>query len=275
MLITLIKGIDSMAIIKKDIIYDKDKNLATDIYYPNDTSSHTKILIFWHGGGWFRGNKESVKAVGINLANAGFMTFIPEYSLAPNRTFPNAHEDAVNFVKWLLDSDYTDENDEENIVQIGASVGGTMAIYVAGKYGFPTVTWSAPIDYSKWMKNHEDVKPSYKAADEFGYTDSHQIANSFYKYFALTYAGGNIPATLKKMDAKNYELNNLGSLMMINSADELTPLDSVMDFIKYLAQNDHEVELLVIKGHGHAMDYGKDYLDESLDFLFQTIKRQK
>jgi hypothetical protein len=35
------------------------------------------------------------------------------------------------------------------------------------------------------------------------------------------------------------------------------------------------VQLLVIPGHGHAMDYGNDYIDESLDFLFQTIKRQK
>ena len=42
-----------------------------------------------------------------------------------------------------------------------------------------------------------------------------------------------------------------------------------------IAKHDHEVELLVIKGQRHAMDYGKDYLDESLDYLRQRIKRQK
>ena len=264
-----------MTIIKNDITYDADKNLTTDIYYPNDTSSTTKILIFWHGGGWFRGDKENVKEFGIKFANAGFMTFIPNYSLAPTRIFPNAHEDAINFVKWLLNSSYTDDGDEKNIVQIGASVGGTMALYVAGQYGFPTVTWSAPVEFSKWMKEHDDVTPSYEAADELGYTDLHDINNSFYKYFTLTYAGGNLPNSLMKMDAKNYNLHNLNSLMMINSADELTPLNTVLNFIQYLAENNHEVQLLVIKGHGHAMAYAKDYVDESLDYLFQIIKRQK
>ena len=131
-----------MVVIKNNVIYDTNKKLGADVYYPNNTTSKTKILIFWHGGGWFRGNKESVKSVGVDLANAGFMTFIPEYSLAPATHFPAAHEDALHFVEWLLKSDYTDQDDLKNIVQIGASVGGTMALYVAGKYGFPTVTWS-------------------------------------------------------------------------------------------------------------------------------------
>lgn len=63
--------------------------------------------------------------------------------------------------------------------------------------------------------------------------------------------------------------------MMMNSADELTPIASVLSFIRFLANKNLGVELLVIPGHGHAMDYGSDYIDESLDFLYQTIKRQK
>lgn len=264
-----------MVVTKNDIVYDTDKNLKTDIYYPNDTSSATKILIFWHGGGWFRGSKEAAKKMGIAFANAGFMTFIPEYSLAPSEIFPAAHNDAVNFVNWLLNSDYTDADDQKNIVQIGASVGGTMAIYLAGKFGFPTVTWSAPVDFSNWMKKHENITPSFEAKDELGLTEPHEIKNSFYKYFTLTYAGANDPAILKKMDATSYDFSNLKQLMMINSADELTPLSSVLNFVSFLAKKNLGVQLLVIKGYGHAMDYASDYVDESLDFLYQTIKRQK
>lgn len=264
-----------MVVIKNNITYDKSKSLSTDIYFPNDTTSQSKILVFWHGGGWFRGNKESVKDIGIALANAGFVTFIPEYGMAPKYTYPGAHQDALTFTKWLLASEYTDADDAQNIVQIGASVGGTMAIYVAGQYGFPTVTWSAPLEYSSWMKEHEEVTPSIDAATELSLTNPQAIRNSFYKYFALKYAGKNDARILKQMDAKNYQLDKLGALFMINSADELTPLTSTLSFIKQLAKDNHEVQLLVIKGHGHAMDYGKDYIDESLDFLFQTIKRQK
>lgn len=264
-----------MVVTKNDIVYDAEKDLKTDIYYPNDTSSDTKILIFWHGGGWFRGSKEAAKKMGISFANAGFMTFIPEYSLAPSDIFPAAHNDAVKFIDWLLKSDYTDEDDQKNIVQIGASVGGTMAIYLAGKFGFPTVTWSAPVDFSGWMKKHENVTPSFEAKDELGLTEPHEIKNAFYKYFTLTYAGANDPAILKKMDATSYDFSNLQQLMMINSADELTPLNSVLNFVDFLAKKNLGVQLLVIKGYGHAMDYASDYVDESLDFLYQTIKRQK
>lgn len=269
------KGTQIMVVIKNNIIYDENKKLGADIYYPNDTTSETKILIFWHGGGWFRGDKKDVKKIGINLANAGFMTFIPNYSLAPAAHFPVAHDDALHFVDWLLDSDYTDNDDIKNIVQIGASVGGTMALYVAGKYGFPTVTWSAPVEYTNWIKNHQEVKPSPQAKEDFGITDPTQIRASFYKYFTLTYTGSDKYDILQKLDAQSYDFSNLNKLMMINSADELTPLSTTLDFIKFLAKQNHGVQLLVIPGHGHAMDYSQDYIDESLDFLYQTIKRQK
>lgn len=263
-----------MVVMKNNIIYDENKKLSTDIYYPNDTTSNTKILIFWHGGGWFRGSKESAKKIGVSLANAGFMTFIPEYSLAPKSVFPAAHDDALHFVDWLLKSEYTDKGDVKNIVQIGASVGGTMALYVAGKYGFPTVTWSAPVEYSTWIANHQNVKASPAAQEELGITDPREIRNSFYKYFTLTYTGTQDQKVLEKLDARSYDFDKLDKLMMINSSDELTPISTVLDFIKFLAANNHGVQLLVIPGHGHAMDYGMDYIDESLDFLYQTIKRQ-
>src|SRR5699024_11876378 len=92
-----------MVVIKNDIVYDKTKELKTDIYYPNDTSSNTKILIFWHGGGWFRGNKESVKNLGIRFANAGFMTFIPDYSLAPKYHFPARSEEHTSELQSRFD----------------------------------------------------------------------------------------------------------------------------------------------------------------------------
>lgn len=264
-----------MVAIKRNIVYDENKDLSSDIYYPNDTTSNTKILIFWHGGGWFRGNKESAKEIGVALANAGFMTFIPDYSLAPKNIFPAAHDDALHFIDWLLKSEYTDQDDLKNIVQIGASVGGTLALYVAGKYGFPTVTWSAPVEFSNWIRNHQTTKASKDAKNELGINDPQQIREAFYKYFTLTYTGTDNEKILQQLDACSYDFSKLGKLMMMNSADELTPIASVLSFIRFLANKNLGVELLVIPGHGHAMDYGSDYIDESLDFLYQTIKRQK
>ena len=71
-----------MVVIKKDIIYDENNNLKTDIYFPNNTNSQTKILIFWHGGGWFAGSKNDVKNWGINFSNGCIITLITFYSNA-------------------------------------------------------------------------------------------------------------------------------------------------------------------------------------------------
>ncbi|QNQ80938.1 alpha/beta hydrolase [Lactobacillus sp. PV034] len=258
-----------MVVIKKDIVYDLRHNIKTDIYFPNNTTTETKILVFWHGGGWFRGDKADIKWLGIKLANAGFMTLIPNYRLAPENKFPTAHDDAKAFINWLLKSQYTDENDHDNIVQIGASSGGTLALYLAGLYGFPTVTWSAPVNFSAWIKNHQDVQPSKDAKNELKLQDPKEIRASFYKYFTLTYADS---ANLTSLDADSYDYSNLRQLFMINSAHELTELSDVLTLIKKLAALDHSIQLLVVKGSRHAMDYANDYLDESLDFLFQALK---
>lgn len=261
-----------MVVIKKDIIYDTTHKLGTDIYFPNNTTTHTKILIFWHGGGWFRGDKTDAKWLGIKLANAGFMTLIPNYRLAPEHKFPSAHEDSKYFIEWLLNSQYTDADDQENIVQIGASAGGTLALYLAGLYGFPTVTWSAPVDFSNWIKEHPKIRPALDAKTELGLSDPKDINNSFYKFFTLTYADS---ASLNKLDAFSYDYSHLGKLFMINSAQELTPLDGVLTMVKTLAELNHPIQLLVIKGTRHAMAYAHDYLDQSLDYLYQALKENK
>ncbi|MBA1395313.1 alpha/beta hydrolase, partial [Lactobacillus sp. XV13L] len=123
------------------------------------------------------------------IADQGFTVFAPNYSLAPANRFPAAHQDCVRFVEWLLASKYVDNDHHPRaITQIGASSGGVMALYLAGRYGFPTVTWSAPVNYSDWMRDHEDVKPSADAQNELGVRDPSDINKAFYKYFALTYA---------------------------------------------------------------------------------------
>ena len=62
---------------------------------------------------------------------------------------------------------------------------------------------------------------------------------------------------------------------MINSAHELVPLNGIFKICRLLANHDHEIELLIIKASAMQWDYTKDYLDESLDFLFQTIRSKR
>lgn len=257
-----------MTEILTDIIFDEQKQLATDIYLPQGNAK-TKILLFWHGGGWFRGDKSNLKELCLMAADRGFLVFAPNYSLAPQATFPAAHQDSINFVKWLLSSEYVTKGTQ--ISQIGVSSGGTLALLVAGKYSFPTVTWSAPVSFSNWMQDHPTVKPSPQAHKDFGTEDLNEINDSFYKYFTLTYAGSPKMSTLKLIDAASYDYHNLQQLLMINSTNELAPTKYLLAFINFLASQNLGVELKLIPGKRHAMAYASEYIDFSLAYLENSL----
>ena len=62
------------------------------------------------------------------------------------------------------------------------------------------------------MKNHPNVIPSRYGANELKLTNLHDIFESFYKFFVLTYAGKDNQTIYKQMDAKIMILCNLGRL---------------------------------------------------------------
>lgn len=256
--------------ISSDITYDTKRQLKVDIYSPAKTESDNKILLFWHGGGWFRGDKSNFKDLCNRIANYGFTVFVPNYSLAPENSFPQAHQDSIKFIKWLFKSDYL-KNGHAKIAQIGASSGGTMALNIAGLYGFPTVAWSPPVSFSTWMKEHQEIAPSVNAQKEYGLTNLHDINNAFYKYFTLAYVGAGSEKVLQKLDARSYSYDNLSQLLIINSTDELSPIKYLLQFVAFLAKNNHAVDLKLIQGKRHAMSYAQQYLTLSLDYLSQAL----
>lgn len=253
-----------MITVKKELVFDPDRNLAFDLYLPEHENG--KILVFWHGGGWFRGDKSSAQPIGEIAANNGFKVLIPNYRLAPRHTFPSAHEDSARLIKWLLQSDYYAAEDQ--IVQIGASVGGTMALVLSMKYGFKTVTWSAPLNFSRWLHEHEDVHAAVDAKNELGLEDPTDIHASFYKYFVETYLGPE--ATDIERNQLNVEATyngKIGPILLYNSTNELVPLQDTLNFVSLLAHDDLPVTLQTVAGSGHAMDYSENVLSASLQFL--------
>ncbi|RMC25813.1 MULTISPECIES: alpha/beta hydrolase fold domain-containing protein [unclassified Lactobacillus] len=260
-----------MTQILSNITYDQQNNLTTDIYLPQQIKPQHKILLFWHGGGWFRGDKSDLQELSLKIAEQGFIVFAPNYSLAPEYTFPVAHQDSVKFVKWLLNSKYS-VTPTTKIAQIGASSGGVLALYLAGKFGFPTVTWSAPVSFSTWMKDHASTPASSAAQKELGLKKFTDINNAFYKYFTITYAGSDQLPTLQKLDAQSYNYQKLTHLLMINSTAELSPVSYLLEFISVLAKENHEVDLKLLPGTRHAMAYAKQYLAESVAYLTKAIE---
>jgi acetyl esterase len=72
--------------------------------YSPQAHKPTKLLVFFHGGGWVIGDLESHHALCADLSRAlGVLVLSIDYRLAPEHPFPAAHDDAVDAVRWCSD----------------------------------------------------------------------------------------------------------------------------------------------------------------------------
>lgn len=72
--------------------------------YSPQAHKPTKLMVFFHGGGWVIGDLESHHALCADLSRAlGVLVLSIDYRLAPEYPFPAAHDDAVDAVRWCSD----------------------------------------------------------------------------------------------------------------------------------------------------------------------------
>ncbi|WP_165928082.1 alpha/beta hydrolase [Rhizobium sullae] len=87
-----------------------------------------RAILFLHGGGFYGGSMRSHRNIAASFAKASSAdVLLIEYRLLPQYRFPNQVEDAVTAFRWLLESGY----EAANIVVIGDSVGGTLALQMS------------------------------------------------------------------------------------------------------------------------------------------------
>ncbi len=88
-------------------------------------ADETKVLLFFHGGGYATGSINTHRSLVAQLArNAGIKALLFNYRLAPENKFPAPIEDATTVYQWLLANGYP----PGNIAFGGDSAGGGMTI---------------------------------------------------------------------------------------------------------------------------------------------------
>lgn len=74
--------------------------LTADVAVPLGNGPHP-VLLYLHGGGWSVGSPQSHRKLGMQFAEAGYLTFNLDYRLAPEHPFPAGVEDCVFAVSWV------------------------------------------------------------------------------------------------------------------------------------------------------------------------------
>lgn len=101
--------------------------LRADIAVPKGAGPHP-VMIYLHGGGWAFGSPTSFRKLGMQFAEAGYLTIVLDYRLAPEHPFPAALEDTVFAIRWAKDNARRWDGDGGRIAIGGDSAGGNLAL---------------------------------------------------------------------------------------------------------------------------------------------------
>ena len=141
----------------------------------------SRLIILYHGGGFFFGSSRTHRVIASNLARAaGCSVLTPDYRLAPESPAPAAHDDAFAVYQWALKQGYA----PSKVALNGDSSGGNLALATAVRVkdaGLPrpaAVTLMSP-----WL----DV--AREGASHQGTPDDPVVSKEQLDLFALCYLG--------------------------------------------------------------------------------------
>jgi acetyl esterase len=101
--------------------------LTADVAVPKGAGPHP-VMIYLHGGGWAFGSPASFRKLGMQFAEAGYLTIVLDYRLAPEHPFPAALEDTMFAVQWARDNARRWNGDGARIAIGGDSAGGNPSL---------------------------------------------------------------------------------------------------------------------------------------------------
>jgi acetyl esterase/lipase len=103
--------------------------LKLDVYRPKNLGERTvPTVVFFHGGGWRRGTKESYSLRVLPWMELGWNVVNVEYRMSPTATAPAAIEDARCAVRWVFENAARFNFDKSSVIVSGQSAGGHLAL---------------------------------------------------------------------------------------------------------------------------------------------------
>lgn len=113
------------------ISYGSEDHQKLDLYVPESPAAGNPVLVFFYGGRWQEGQKETYQFVGETFAANGYFVAIPDYGKYPAVPFPDFVEDAAMSVAWVYENIETYGGNPDNLLLSGHSAGAHIGALVA------------------------------------------------------------------------------------------------------------------------------------------------
>lgn len=117
----------------RNIAYGALNRQQLDVYVPALASTPAKrpVVVFFYGGSWDSGSKDSYLFVAEALTSKGFIAVIPDYRIYPEVIYPEFLNDGASAFQWTKDNIEKYGGDINNIFVAGHSAGAHIAAMLA------------------------------------------------------------------------------------------------------------------------------------------------
>lgn len=150
--------------IKRDVHFGSKYSSTADIYIPDNAKTNNPVIVFFYGGAWKYGDKETYRFLAEAFTSRGYVVVIPDYIKYPKYKFPVWQQDAAEAVKWTYKNIGKYGGDNANIYLMGHSAGGQIAALLAtdNRYGVRRYTrafagLAGPYDFTPEEPEYKDM----------------------------------------------------------------------------------------------------------------------
>jgi acetyl esterase/lipase len=113
--------------ITRSVAYGDAARQTLDVYRPAAAAKSSPIIVFFYGGSWQTGDKETYLFVATALAQRGYVVVVPDYRVYPEVRYPAFLEDGARAVRWAKDNAARFGGDPGKLFIMGHSAGAYIA----------------------------------------------------------------------------------------------------------------------------------------------------
>lgn len=245
-----------------DIVYGTANNtqLKLDVWYPNASTTPTKTLVYFHGGGWIFGAKGYSILSYLPFLEKGWRVVDVEYRMASNSLAPAAVEDTRCALRWVFRNAKQYNFDTSKIVLMGHSAGGHLSL-ISGM--LPDKT---PLDNNCFADEKYGDVPIKVAAivNWFGITDVNDIIQGpNLKNYGVMWMGSQKDAAeiAKNVSPLTHvRAGNAPVITIHGDKDDVVPYTHGTRLKEALDKVGVKNQLYTVKGGGHGQFTREQYI---------------
>ncbi len=112
--------------ITRSVAYGAAPRQTLDVYRPA-ASAKSPTVVFFYGGSWQTGDKETYLFAATALAQRGYVVVVPDYRVYPEVRYPDFLRDGARAVRWAKDNAARFGGDPGKLFVMGHSAGAYIA----------------------------------------------------------------------------------------------------------------------------------------------------